>query len=115
MIDYNKNLVSALETILPTHYEMQLTSKTETPCISYLELNNSATDTGDTVGYSRINYQIKVWGNRYGELIKYAKQIDDTLRLLGFKRISSNEMYDNNSSMIQKILSYECLAREEYK
>lgn len=114
MIDFNKKLVSALNAILPTHYEMALTSKTKTPCISYMELNNSATDTGDTIGYSRINYQVKVWGNDIGLLINYAKQIDDVLRKLGFKRISSNELYDNNSSMIQKILHYEGLALEKF-
>jgi hypothetical protein len=114
MIDFNKNIVSALEAVLPTYYEMALTSKTQTPCISYMELNNSATDTGDTIGYSRINYQVKVWGNDIGVLINYAKQIDNVLRKLGFKRISSNEIYDNNSSMIQKILHYEGLAVEKF-
>lgn len=56
MIDFTPSLVAELNKILPTHYEMILTSKTPTPCISYLELNNSATDVGDTVGYSRITY-----------------------------------------------------------
>ena len=45
MVDYNKELVSALNTVLPTHYEMALTQGTETPCISYMEMNNySVTD-----------------------------------------------------------------------
>jgi hypothetical protein len=35
MVDYHKQLVSALENVLPTHYEMALTADTETPCISY--------------------------------------------------------------------------------
>lgn len=52
----SKDLVSALSTILPTHYELALTSKTKTPCISYMELNNIETDVGDTLGYSRITY-----------------------------------------------------------
>ena len=56
MIDYTPNLVATLQTILPTHYEMVLTSKTATPCISYMELNNNMTETGDTLGYSRITY-----------------------------------------------------------
>ena len=50
MINYHKELVSVLSSILPTEYEMKLTSKTETPCISYMELsnvpiNNSSFDT----------------------------------------------------------------------
>ena len=36
MINYHRELVKALNTILPTHYEMTLTSKTKTPCISYM-------------------------------------------------------------------------------
>ena len=63
MIDYSPNLVMALNDILPTHYEMTLTSNTKTPCISYMELNNASTNNGDTIGYSRLTYQIKVWGN----------------------------------------------------
>lgn len=118
MVDYNKEIVSALKTVLPTHYEMALTSKTTTPCLSYMELNNYAiTDnqfTNATVGYSRITYQVKVWANNIALIQKYSLEVDDVLRPIGFKRISSGELYDNNSSMIQKILTYECLALEKY-
>ena len=116
MIDYNTQLVSALNTVLPTHYEMALTSKTEVPCISYMETNNySVTEViGASIGYSRITYQIKIWGIRIKQLQEYAVEIDRVLRPLGFKRISSGELYDNNSMMIQKILIYEALASEEF-
>ena len=114
MIDYHANLVSALKTVLPTHYEMTLTSKTETPCISYMEIDNSVSASGDTLGYSRISYQVKVWGNEIADLQKYTLQIDDVLRPLGFKRTASNELYDRQSTMIQKILNYEAMALESY-
>lgn len=116
MVNYHEELVSALNNILPTHYEMSLTSKTEIPCISYMELNNYAiTDViGSTVGYSRITYQVKVWSNDIEQIQDYSLQIDSALRPLGFKRISSGEMYDNQSTMIQKILTYEALALENY-
>ena len=114
MINYHKELVAALNTILPTHYELALTSGIKTPCISYQERNNVDTEVGDTLGYSRISYTVKVWGNNIGELQQYALEIDKTLRPLGFKRISSNELYDTQSTMIQKIMTYECLAQEEY-
>ena len=42
MINYHTQLVSALNTVLPTHYELALTSDTQTPCISYQERNNYA-------------------------------------------------------------------------
>ena len=114
MINYHSNLVSTLETILPTHYEMVLTSKTSTPCISYLELSNVDTDTGDTLGYSRIQYQIKVWSNQVKDLQTYSLEIDKALRTLGWKRVGSQELYDRNSTMMQKILTYEALASENY-
>lgn len=114
MIDYHAELVTALNSVLPTHYEMALTSKTKTPCISYMETNNYVSTSGDTLGYSYITYQVKVWGNNIAELQKYALQIDSVLRPLGFKRIASGELYDNNSTMIQKILTYEAMALEDY-
>lgn len=114
MIDYHSNLVSALNTVLPTHYEMTLTSKTETPCISYMETNNYTSSSGDTLGYSFITYQVKVWANDIALIQRYALEIDDVLRPLGFKRIASGELYDNASSMIQKIMTYEALALENY-
>ena len=116
MINYHTELVSALSNILPTHYEMALTSAIDTPCISYMELNNySATETvGATIGYSYITYQIKVWSNQVADLQKYSLEIDDVLRKLGWKRIASGELYDINSTMIQKILTYEAIASEKF-
>lgn len=114
MINLHTQMVAALKKILPTHYEMNLHRGLATPCISYMETNNYAAETGDTLGYSRISYQIKVWGNDIATLQSYALEIDDVLRPLGFKRISSGELYDKNSTMLQKILSYEALVLEEF-
>ena len=114
MIDYHASLVTALKTILPVHYEMALKKGTKTPCISYMELNNYMAETGDTLGYSRITYQVKVWGHDISELQRYSQQIDTVLRPLGFTRVSAGELYDNESTMIQKILTYEALALENY-
>lgn len=114
MIDFHSSIYKALSAIKPTYYEMTLTHGIKTPCISYMEISNTATDEGDTLGYSRIQYQIKVWGHDIEELQAIALQIDLTLRLLGGKRVSTNEMYDRNSTMIQKILGYEFHAIENY-
>lgn len=114
MIDFHTNLVSALETVLPTYYEMALTEDTETPCISYMEISNIEENQGDTVGYSRISYQIKIWANEIAIIQHYSLLLDSVLRPLGFRRVSSNEMHDINSTMIQKIFTYEALAYEVY-
>ena len=78
MIDYHSTLVTALKTILPTYYELALHSGIKTPCISYMETNNYVDTNGDTLGYSRIVYQVKVWGNEIKDLQLYAQQIDNT-------------------------------------
>ena len=114
MVDYDSLLVSALKKVLPCYHELVLHSKIKTPCISYQENNNYDDLTGDTLGYSRISYTIKIWGTEISELKKYAQMIDAVLRPLGFKRVSSGELGDPNSTMIQKILTYEALASENY-
>ena len=114
MINTHVQIVNPLTTILPTYHELALTSGLSTPCISYQEINNYMAETGDKLGYSRITYQIKVWGYDIEELQQYAQKIDTALRTRGFKRISSGELYDRNSTMIQKILTYEALASETY-
>lgn len=114
MVNYHIELVKALETVLPTHYELTLTSKTETPCISYIEMNNYAVATGEERAYSMIRYQIKVWDTNIGNIQKYALQIDEVLRSIGFTRDSSRELYDRESAMIQKIMTYEALCLEKF-
>lgn len=114
MINYHKDLVSALNSVLPSHYEMALTSNTNVPCISYMEINNYVSTYADKMEYSRIAYQVKVWANDITLIQKYALEIDKVLRPLGWVRISSGELYDNQSTMIQKIMTYEALALETY-
>ena len=115
MINYHQDLVSALKTVTPNVvYEMALTSKTKTPCISYMELNNYVVADGDVQGYSMLTYQIKVWSTDIAVLQDYALKIDNVLRPLGWTRISSGELYDNQSSMIQKIMTYEALGFEVF-
>lgn len=114
MVDYHKNIVTALNTILPTHYEMVLHSGLETPCISYMELTNIDDATGETKGYSRISYQLKVWGNDIAEIQHYALLVDKVMRPMGFKRVGGAELYDNNSAMIQKVMTYQALFVENY-
>ena len=69
---------------------------------------------GDTRGYSVITYTVKVWGNDIAEINNYSCKIDRVLRPIGFKRTSTNELYDITSTMIQKIMTFEALALENY-
>ena len=115
MINYHTTVYASLNEILPTHYELHLHSGLATPCISYMELSNVDADTGDTLGYCRLQFQIKVWGHDIAVLQQYAQQIDKAMRALGFKRVGANELYDNQSTMKQKILTYEALALERFE
>lgn len=112
MIDYNRQIVIALKTILPTYHELTLTKDTKTPCISYMELTNVVEESGDTLEYSRVSFQIKVWGTDLAVLNEKARMVDTIMRNLGFTRTAGGDMYDRNSSMIQKILTYEAKALE---
>lgn len=114
MIDFHKELVASLNTVLPTHYEMTLHSGIETPCISYMEINNAASASGTTLGYSYISFQVKVWATDIATIQHYALEVDKVLRPLGMKRVASTELYDHNSAMIQKIMTYEALGLENY-
>lgn len=114
MIDFHNEFFSALNSVLPTHHELALTGKEATPCYSYQERNNADEETGDTLGYSRISFTVKVWSTSIADLQRYALEADKALRPLGFKRTSSNELADRNSLMIQKIMTYEALASENY-
>ena len=51
MLNVKEQLVEALNTILPTYYELFCDSTTETPCITYIENLSYDTLTGDTFGY----------------------------------------------------------------
>ena len=116
MIDLHKSMVSALNTVLPTYYEMALTKDIKTPCISYMETNNYITTepTGATRSYNIVTYQVKVWANDIETIQRYAVEVDRVLRAVGLKRTSSGELYDINSTMIQKIMTFEAIALEEF-
>lgn len=114
MIDLHKEMVSALSTVLPTHYELALTANTKTPCISYMEISNVTSAFGDTQEYARIQYQIKVWAHDIEQIQKYALMVDVVMRTLGFHRAGSTELHDTNSTMIQKVFTFEALANEVF-
>lgn len=115
MVNFHKEIVSTLKTILPTYYEMILHSGIKTPCISYMQMDNPTTAKGDTLEYSSIQYQIKVWGDRIEDLQNYAQKIDNALRPLGWERRSCKELYDKQSTMMQKIMIYEATALETFE
>ena len=114
MYNAHVDMVAALKSVLPTHYELALTSKTATPCISYMGIQNNVYVNGDTLGYSNLAYQVKVWANDIALIVQYAQEIDNVLRPLGWRRTNYVELYDPNSTMIQGIMNYEAMASENF-
>lgn len=116
MIDYHNNIVSALLKVgIPVHYEMTLKSGLETPCYSYLELTNSVQLQTDISDVSVVSYQISVWDTDMKNIQKYSIEADKVMRALNFQRAGSAELYDNKSTMIHKVLTYEALASEKFE
>ena len=49
------------------------------------------------------------------ELAENKKEIDVVMRNMYFVRTSSVELHDPNSAMMQKVLTYDCIAIDNFK
>lgn len=111
MIDYKPTLKQELEKSgLPVYYELFVDSSTNTPCITYIESNNSSYLEGDNLLYSNLSYNIKVWGNDLATLIPIVDKIGDIMRKQGFTRVSYNELSFN--SQLELIMIYSAVGWE---
>lgn len=116
MIDYNKEVKEALDKVLPAYYELFADGSIPLPAITYQEYSNydaawSMETTG--IGYSYIQFMVKVWANSKADAETYALQADLAMRKLGFHRVSGDEMVVDNQ--ICKLNLYEALAKEQYE
>lgn len=94
MIDINPSVVTALKTVgLPVYYELFVDSSTIVPCITYLESLNSDAIVGDTIEYSNIVMQVKVWAKDVRTLKTNAILIDEKMKALGFTREFGSELF----------------------
>ena len=111
MIDYKPTLKQELEKAgVPVYYELFVDSSTKTPCVTYIESNNSSYLEGDNLFYSNLSYNIKVWGNDLATLVQIANKINDIMSEQGFKRISYNELSFNGQ--IELMLIYDAVGWE---
>lgn len=111
MVDYKPELVTALNTIgIPVYYELFVQSGTATPCITYMETNDSVTEWADHLVWATKSYRIKIWGGDLNTLHTYQASVDRKMFDLGFKRTNYNELWYNNN--VCMILDYQCLIQE---
>lgn len=113
MIDWKKPLVSILETVgLPVYYELFVDSSIETPCITYIENDNSSLVKGETMEYSKIAFTVKVWGSNLAILMPYCNSIDIALKKAGFERTLKQELaYE---MQLQIVMRYEANGLERF-
>lgn len=94
MIDYKPTVVTALKTIgLPVYYEMFVDSSTPIPCITYIETSNTDSLVGDTLEYSNLVIQVKVWAEDVKTLETNAILIDSKMKELGFRREFGTQLF----------------------
>jgi len=110
LLDVKKELQAALETVLPTYYELFCDSSTSTPCITWREKDNADYLTGDTLEYSNVGFYIKIWGHSIDDLTDYALSVDNKMKDLGYRRSSSNSIIVD--CQIQIVMTYTGLGKE---
>lgn len=113
MVNVTPDVIKALQQIgLKVYDEGFLTKDTEMPCISIMEYDNKADIEGAGYGYSEVIYHIKVWSTKQSEIAEYSKKVDSTMRSIGFRRQSSNDLIQN--SIRQRKLKYFQRFREKF-
>ena len=109
MVDLKPQVVEVLEALgLPVYYELFADASTPTPCITYMELNNADYLTGDTIEYSNLAFQIKVWSKSVSVMSQKSIEIDNALKQLGFRRTFAAELFAGD--MGQRIMRFEAIA-----
>ena len=58
---------------------------------------------------------MRKWDTDMKNIQKYSIEADKVMRALNFQRAGSAELYDNKSTMIHKVLTYEALASEKFE
>lgn len=116
MIDFNQQVVTALKEVLPTYYELYTDGSISLPAITYQEYSNYDTAWSmetDFVGYSYIQFMVKVWANSKADIETYSLKADLAMRKIGFHRISAEEM--SVDDQICKLMLFEALGKEVYE
>lgn len=111
MLNYHTRFYNLLKeaTRADVYYEV-FTKKTATPCVSYMEVNNSVYASGDTMRFSNISFQVKVWSSTILEANAIASDISSHLEANGFRQVSSQDLYDGNE--IMKVMRFNAIGYE---
>ena len=112
MLDTRKAIVAALEQVQDNvKYELDVQSPT-LPLISYKCIDDSVNKYGDTLGYSDVIYQVKVWTTKMSELATLTQSIDDKLKAIGLHRTYFSELKEAN--VLIGVMQYTGLVKENF-
>lgn len=105
MIDIKTQLVATLQTASswPVYYE-SLYKPGNTPAITYTEADNADLLNGDTLSYSTIKCEIKIWSLTMADLVAKSIAIDTALKTDGWSRYAAVELIRGN--YLIKVLRY---------
>ena len=95
MTIWDKELVSLLDSILPTYAE-NTDEPVDVPCITYRLSSDARLQEGDDIRYSRPIYQIKLYVKDLDDADKCLTKIDEELFKARFFRESFNVLLVNN-------------------
>lgn len=80
----------------------------KTPCVTYLELDNSEADSADDEEYSSaLAIKADVWAKTSSEVSKLAMQVVAKMKELGYKRTLYLDVPDLNSKQKHKTMRFE--------
>lgn len=112
MLDVKKTIVSNLKEVQTNvKYELDVESPT-LPLITYKTINDVVHAYGDSLGYSDIIFQIKVWATKVSEIASLTQQIDAKMRALGLTRSYYTELKE--ADVIIGVMQYSGLVKEEF-
>lgn len=105
-LEANQNLITLLGG--PRIYQLKADEATAFPKISFFEItnidNNYADDTAIT---SEIHVQIDIWAKaETASTSTIAKEVDKTMKELGFKRTAAEDLYEDDTAVFHKALRY---------
>lgn len=105
MVDIKKQLVTTLRTATSWNVYYEALYKAGTlPAITYREIENNDLYNGDTISFSTLRYEIKVWATSMDDLITQSQAIDLALKAEGWSRYSSVEL--TREAQLIKVLRY---------
>ena len=111
MIDTKQEFVAALQSTGYDVYYEAFYQPVNRPCITYKEVDNFENQKGDTLKYSKVSYQIKLYVKSVQEMDTASSAIDEALDEIGYDRYFTLEDVDNNDYLV-KVFRYEADVRE---